>query len=63
MSLKVFHVLFIVVASSVCFYFGIWAYSNSLGLSYKVAGIVSLVGGVGLIFYGFFFWRKLKKVN
>jgi hypothetical protein len=67
MSLKAFHVVFITAASALAFGFGGWmlrAYRSPEGTtSDAVWGVVSLVAGVGLLVYEFFFLKKLKNVS
>ena len=66
MSLKAFHIFFIIVSTLLAFGFGLWAVddfmeSNSwvhLGL-----GLGSFVAGAALVRYGFWFLRKLKHVS
>jgi len=67
MSLKAFHVVFISAASALAFGFGAWmlhAYRLSEGTTSDVVwGVVSLVAGVGLLVYEYFFLKKLKNVS
>ena len=63
MSLKAFHVFFIVVCTILALATGVWAFldfgeSGSWGT--LSLGIVSLLGSVLLVRYGFWFLRKLK---
>ena len=64
MSLKTFHIVFIAVSTLVAFFLGVWTiYRGLLGGSHwliMLAGIAALCGGVGLIYYGVQFIRKLK---
>ena len=67
MSLKAFHVVFISAASALAFGFGAWmlhAYRLPEGTTSDVVwGAVSLVAGVGLLVYEYFFLKKLKNVS
>lgn len=66
MSLKAFHVLFIVVSILLALGFGIWelvAYRESEAVLDLVLGIASLVAGVGLVFYLRAVLRKLRNVS
>ena len=66
MSLKAFHVFFVVVSTLLAVGFGLWAISDfrSNGdVASLVCGIGSLIGGVGLVGYGRWFMRKLKDVS
>ena len=66
MSLKAFHIIFIVVSTILAVGFGLWAIRDyqaqgeSLSL---VVGVGSLLGAVVLIWYGRWFLRKLKGVS
>jgi hypothetical protein len=67
MSLKAFHVVFISAASALAFGFGAWmlhAYRLPEGTTSDVVwGVASLVAGVGLLVYEYFFLKKLKNVS
>jgi len=67
MSLKAFHVFFVSVSILLGFGFGAWEiYSVVQGGGGKadlVMGIISLVAGVGLIFYLRAVLRKLKNIS
>jgi hypothetical protein len=66
MSLKAFHIFFILISSAMTFGFAVWAFlsfksgGNSLMLAVAVA---SCVAGFGLIIYGVRFLKKLKHVS
>ncbi len=66
MSLKAFHLVFIVISILFSLVFGIWAVIN-YGSSEKVAelvlGIISLLGSVGMSVYLYFFLKKFKHVS
>ena len=64
MSLKTFHIVFIVVSTLVAFFAGVWAVFRGMvdGSGLLVAaGLVGFGAGVGLIYYGMAFVRKLKR--
>ena len=64
MSLKTFHIFFISISVLLAFGFGVWsyiAYSNAGNVINLIGAILSVVFGVGLIFYGSWFLRKMKK--
>jgi len=67
MSLKTFHILFIVAATALAFGFGAWEvkhYVDGQASGLELAlGILSLVLGVALIVYGRYFLRKLRDVS
>ena len=65
MSLKAFHILFVTLASLLAFAFGAWALqvpSENGVMLYRAMGVTGLVFGAGLIAYGFWFWRKVKRL-
>lgn len=65
MSLKSFHIFFIVVSILLAFGFGAWslyAYATDPDVLYWVLGLGSLVVGVGLIVYGVKVVRKLRRI-
>ncbi len=67
MSLKAFHIVFIVASSLLAFGFGAWALhecSGGTGTPTLLAlGITSLVAGVALVVYGRYFLKKLKHIS
>ncbi|MFQ5798150.1 MAG: hypothetical protein ACE5H0_05570 [Bacteroidota bacterium] len=65
MSLKYFHIFFIILSILLTFGFGIWgvnSYSGSDNTTHLSLGIISLLVGVGLIIYGTKVYKKLKKL-
>lgn len=59
MSLKGFHIVFIAVSVLLCFGVGAWcAHQNNF-----LAAVGAVASGVGLIGYGVYFLKKLKKVS
>ena len=62
MSLKAFHLVFILLSILFTFAFGIWGVVNG-GTSELVMGILSLIGTVGMSVYLFFFLKKLKHIS
>ena len=66
MSLKAFHLVFIILSILFSLVFGIWAvlsYGSSEKTAELVLGIISLVGTVGMSIYLFFFFKKFKHVS
>lgn len=66
MSLKAFHILFVTASTLLSFGFGAWAlhsYSTSQSLVDLVMGILAVVLGVGMIWYGKYFLKKLKNIS
>ncbi len=63
MSLKHFHFLFIAVAALFCLAFGAWALmARETTAAIQGMGIFSLVLGVSLTGYGFWFRKKSRRV-
>ncbi|NNE92530.1 MAG: hypothetical protein HKN23_12860 [Verrucomicrobiales bacterium] len=63
MSLKKFHLLFIVLAILTCLGFGAWALLvEGLPDNFRVMGWISAGLGVLLVGYGIYFVRKAKTV-
>lgn len=61
MSLKAFHVVFILFSLAITVGFGLWALKTNP--EYRGWGIASLVAAAGLVVYGVMFLQKLKKEN
>lgn len=63
MSLKAFHVFFIVIALIFAGWFGVWgirSYLENGDVAHLLMGIGSMVACIGLGFYFRWFLRKLK---
>lgn len=67
MSLKTFHIFFIVLSTLLCIGFGVWSFGDFSGDGPGAAsiamGVASLAGAVVLMCYGVWFLRKLKNVS
>lgn len=66
MSLKAFHLVFVIVSTILTLGFGVWAirdYQGGGDASSLVFGIGSFVGSVVLFWYARWFLRKLKNVS
>lgn len=66
MSLKAFHLIFIVLSILFSLVFGIWAvvnYSSSDKMDELILGIISLFGSVGMSIYLYFFLKKFKHIS
>lgn len=64
MSLRTFHLIFILVAIMTAEMFGareIWHYQHTGDLLTLWLGILSLLGGLGLSVYALFFVRKMDR--
>jgi multisubunit Na+/H+ antiporter MnhC subunit len=62
MSLKAFHLVFIMVSIALAFGFGVWLAIQG-GLWNVIFAIGSFGAGVGLIFYERYFLKKTKNVS
>ena len=66
MSLKAFHIFFIIVSTLLAVAFGVWAiddFGRSGSWVHLALGVGSFVGSGGLVWYGVWFLRKLKGVS
>ena len=66
MSLKAFHVFFVIVSVLCALGFGAWSiadYARTGRGSVLTLGILGFAAAGALIFYGFWFLRKLKNVS
>jgi hypothetical protein len=66
MSLKAFHILFIILSMLLAFGFGVWelyGYLHGGTTVDLVLGMASLAAGVGLIFYFKAVLKKLKDIS
>ena len=66
MSLKAFHIVFVVISTLLAVGFGLWAIARGRANEEPLAlavGVASLLGAVGLMVYGRWFLGKLKGVS
>ena len=66
MSLKAFHVFFVIVSTLLALFFGGWgvaSYTRTGAAGYLACAIGGFATAVALVVYGFWFVRKLKDVN
>ena len=66
MSLKAFHIVFIISSVSLMLGLAGWAfgeYRESGSGDYLVGSILSVVAAVGLLAYGAYFLKKLKHIS
>lgn len=62
MSLRAFHLLFILLVVLGADLFGVWSvvrYARGGDSSLLALGLVTILGGVGLVFYAIRFMRKM----
>ncbi len=66
MSLKAFHIVFIVLSTALAVGFGVWAtrdYAESGNWVNLTMGLGSFFASIVLVWYGVWFLRKLKGVG
>lgn len=66
MSLKIFHIVFVTLSSLLSFVIGGWSlhrYSAHGETTYLMMGLTTIALGLGLIAYGFWFWRKVTTLD
>ncbi len=66
MSLKAFHIFFIVVSIALCVGLGIWTtqdFARSGSFAHLALGVGSFIASILLACYGVWFLRKLKGVS
>lgn len=66
MSLKAFHLVFIVASIVLAFGFGVWLvvdFFQEGGILKLIFAVVSFGVGIGLIFYERYFLKKTKNVS
>ena len=66
MSLKAFHIVFIIVSVLLSFGFGVWGIYTHLSfgnVTFLIMGVISFVIGIALIIYGINFMKKLKHIG
>ena len=66
MSLKAFHIVFIVVSLLFCLGFGAWGvmnYTDTHSLTNLALGIVAFAGVPALGWYGVWFLKKMKRAG
>jgi len=66
MSLKTFHIVFVLMCTLLALGFGAWAiqaYRLNGEIDTLVAGIGSFLGAVGLLVYGRWFLHKLRGIT
>jgi hypothetical protein len=66
MSLKSFHIIFILISSLFSIFFGYWCYKEWALYQDNIYLVYSLIGAslcVGLFFYGKWFLREIADIN
>lgn len=66
MSLKGFHIVFIIFSTLLAFGLGIWClwvnHANATD-AYTPGAVVAFVAALALVIYGCWFWRKMKRLR
>ena len=66
MSLKAFHIFFIILSTLLAVALGVWAvdaYGRSGSWAHLTLGVGSFIASGALVWYGVWFLRKLKNVS
>lgn len=67
MSLKAFHIFFVIVSTLMSGFVGVWALRQALhtsdGAGFFVLGVGALLAAVALPIYGVWFLKKMKDVS
>ncbi len=66
MSLKAFHIFYIIAATTVLLGFGVWAgldFAESGNRVHLALGVGSVIGSIGLVWYGTWFLREMKDLG
>lgn len=66
MSLKAFHIVFVISTILLCFGFGAWAIHNRLqggGMVEFVLGLLALAGGLAMMVYFKAVLKKLRDIS
>ena len=66
MSLKSFHIIFILISSLFAIFFGYWCYnewSQIGGIQYIIYSLISVAFTIGLLKYGKWFLKEISELN
>ena len=66
MSLKAFHIVFVIVSIAMCVFVGVWGvreYLRTENVTHLAVGVVTLVLGIVLVWYFRWFLRKIKTIS
>jgi hypothetical protein len=59
MSLKAFHIIFILLAISICVFCAVWGFANRVAPGFAYG---SAAASIALLIYGVWFLRKAKNI-
>jgi len=65
MSLRIFHIVFIIASVALCGFVAVWGlqqYNETRNATGLTTGVLFLVGGVALILYLFRAFQKLRQI-
>ncbi len=65
MSLRVFHIVFVTLATLFCAFLAAWAFlwpGLEHSTTVRVIGVIGALGTVSLPVYGVYFYRKVKNL-
>lgn len=66
MSLKTFHIIFVVISTLLCTFVAVWGFKlapPSFDKSANTFGCIGVSGAVLMTIYGFYFYGKIKKLS
>ena len=66
MSLRIFHVIFIIASIALSLFVAVWAvreYQATHSAGALALGIVFVIGGVAMVVYGTRWFKKLKELS
>jgi len=58
MSIKTFHIIFIILSIVITIWFGLWEWNQSILLA-----VISFLAGLGLVVYGIQVLKKFKTIS
>ena len=59
MSLKAFHLIFVTLMTALSFGFAAWGFTND----HPILGVAGVLAAILVIWYGFYFLKKLKNIS
>ncbi len=66
MSLRIFHVIFIIASIALALFVAVWAvreYQATHSTGALALGVVFVVAGAAMVFYGMRWFKKLKELS
>lgn len=64
MSLRAFHIVFVILSTMLSIFFAVWAFgfaADRTGII-TVLGVIGILGTVGMPVYGVYFYKKAKHI-